>query len=159
VHRNFGGESHSLCRAIYIHRVENIASASEKIKTRPRNNILGKTCLIIDDMSMLQDTLFAMSENQRMKATNIYHLPAGTSSLWEISINFLWWTGPTQLSFHCIQKSIRMPYMEGIFVNSPQWRGFESTYESEIPCGRKFSRVYGSDNVLKKTYLLYEALF
>jgi hypothetical protein len=29
-----------LCETIYIHRVENIASASEKIKTRPRNNIL-----------------------------------------------------------------------------------------------------------------------
>jgi ATP-dependent exoDNAse (exonuclease V) alpha subunit len=33
--------------------------ASEKVTTKRRRNIVGKTCLIIDEMSMLFDTLFA----------------------------------------------------------------------------------------------------
>ena len=40
-----------------IERPKSIASASKRICMRRKKNILGKICLIIDEMSMLHDTL------------------------------------------------------------------------------------------------------
>ncbi len=44
---------------IGIHRPKTIATSNKRIQERRKKNILGKTCLIIDEMSMLNDTLLA----------------------------------------------------------------------------------------------------
>ena len=41
-----------------IGRLKSVTSASKVTTARRKKNILGKTCLIIDEMSMLYDTLF-----------------------------------------------------------------------------------------------------
>ena len=54
-----GGCTVHFWAGIGIHRPKTISTSNKKIQERRKKNILGKTCLIIDEMSMMNDTLLA----------------------------------------------------------------------------------------------------
>jgi len=55
---NVGGSTIHYWGGLGIQRPKNIANSTKTITLRRERNIIGKTCLIIDEMSMLHDTLF-----------------------------------------------------------------------------------------------------
>jgi len=55
---NVGGSTIHYWGGLGIQRSKNIANSTKTITLRRERNIIGKTCLIINEMSMLHDTLF-----------------------------------------------------------------------------------------------------
>ena len=55
---NVGGSTIHYWGGLGIQRPKNIANSTKTITLRRERNIIGKTCLIINEMSMLHDTLF-----------------------------------------------------------------------------------------------------
>ena len=79
-----GGCTVHFWTGIDIHRPKMISTSNKKIQERRKKNILGKTCLIIDEMSMMNDTLLAdvakiVAYVKKAGGTNIYRSPAYTS--------------------------------------------------------------------------------
>ena len=55
---HIGGSTIHHWAGLGIQRLKNLASSSKTIAARRNHNIVGKHCLIIDEMSMIHDTLF-----------------------------------------------------------------------------------------------------
>ena len=77
---NIGGCTIHFWVGIGIHRPKSISTRNKRIVERRKKNILGKTCLIIDEMSMIHDTLLTdvakiVAHTKRAEDEGNQHLP------------------------------------------------------------------------------------